>query len=328
VFEGKVYDKSTREPLPGAYVYMNGTSIYTTTDSSGVFKLSIEKFINASLVVAHMAYDQIVVANPFENLPESFYLEEKRISMEEVRIVADRYTKETKLAVFKEQFLGMTRAGKMCRIENEGDIVIKYDPEEKVLTAYSINPLIVHNSYLGYRIEFNLVDFKITYADALSIENHNVVQSYFLGNSSFIDLEPYKVATKRRRDAIYKQSSVYFMKQLVNRDLESANFRILDGMKRIEIDDCFIITDQNGAKSLYIRPGINDGLHSSEIGRTFRGAISVMGRGSASRIVFLTDRILVDQYGNIDKIGEIIFYGEMGDQRLGDTLPLDYNYGG
>ena len=327
VFEGRVYDKATMEPIQGVYIYLNGTSIYTTTDSSGVFKLSPEKFINASLVIAHIAYEQIVVENPFDEMPEVFYLEEKKVSFDEVHIVADRYSREIKLSVFKEQFLGLSRAGRSCRIENEEDILIRYDTENNSMVAFSANPLIIHNDYLGYTIEFNLIEFEVKFRNGLSIEAINIQQSHFLGTSSYIDLKPYDISVKRRRDDAFRNSSVYFMKQLSNKQLKEGNFKILNGIKQMDIDDCFIISDEDGLKSIYILRGTTvTRQYTAEVDIPVFGVVTVLGRGSQSEIVFLTNRILVDEYGNIDKIDKVIYYGDMGKQRVGDTLPLDYNY--
>ena len=327
VFEGRVYDKVTMDPIQGAYIYMNGTSIYTVTDSSGVFKLSLEKILNANLVVAHMAYEQVVVINPFDDMPKVFYLEEKKISFDEVHIVADRYSRGTKLSVFKEQFLGQSRAGRSCRIENEEDIIIKYDDDNNLIVAFSANPLVIHNDYLGYTIEFSLSKFEIKYRNGFSIETNNIQQTHFEGTSAYIDLKPYDISVKRRRDEVFRSSSVYFMKQLSNRQLKATNFKILNGFKQIDIDDCFVISEEGGFKSIYIlRDMTVTRQYTGEVNAPIFGVVTVLNRGSQSEIVFLTNRILVDEYGNIDKIDKVIYYGDMGKQRVGDTLPLDYNY--
>jgi hypothetical protein len=45
-----------------------------------------------------------------------------------------------------------------------------------------------------------------------------------------------------------------------------------------------------------------------------------------SEAIFLTNRVAVDEFGNPDAVDGIIYFGDMGDQRLGDMLPMDYKY--
>ena len=326
LFEGRVYDKATMEPIQGAYVYMNGTSIYTVTDSSGVFKLSLEKFINAHLIISHVSYEQIVIENPYEYIPNVIYLKEAYVSFEEVRVVADQFSRAEKLEAFKSQFLGLTRSGRDCIIGNEEDIIISYNNDEKELRAYSLRPLTIYNNYLGYKVEFNIVDFRISYKEGYSIVNKNVTQVYFLGYSSYIDMKPYDIMVKRRRDEIYEQSPRYFMKQLVNRALEEANFRIFSRYRRVKEDECFLITDKPPVVSVHLLPQIRSSTSRENINSMVYGNLKVLNKANESEIVFLTDRFLVDEYGNVDKIDKIVYFGYMGEQRFGGMLPLDYKY--
>ena len=327
-FEGTIYDKSTGEPLQGVYVYMNGTSIYTMTDSSGVFTLSLEKHINASLIIRHMAYEQVVIENPYKQMPGKIYLEEARISFEEVRVVvsADKFSRDEKLYAFKRQFLGLSKSGKGCKIENEEDIIISYDREERALKAYSQKPLIIYNNYLGYRVEFSLVNFKVLYGERDSIAEDDFIKFNFSGYSSFEDMMPYDVVMKRRRDEIYEQSSRYFMKQLVNRALEETNFKMFSRYKRVDADDCFVTIGDSSVKSVHLLSEIKNNRYYENISSEVFGSVTLRNRVNESEIIFLTNRFLVDEYGNVDEIDNIIYLGYMNELRFGGMLPLNYEY--
>ena len=60
------------------------------------------------------------------------------------------------MALFRNQFLGTTRAGSKCTIENEDEIYFSYDNDKFVLIAYADKPLIINNPYLGYKVYFDL----------------------------------------------------------------------------------------------------------------------------------------------------------------------------
>ena len=54
------------------------------------------------------------------------------------------------------------------------------------------------------------------------------------------------------------------------------------------------------------------------------GVIGVLYNNYRSEIVFLTNRIFIDEYGNPDTVDNLVFFGEMGNQRLGEMLPMEY----
>ena len=60
-------------------------------------------------------------------------------------------------------------------------------------------------------------------------------------------------------------------------------------------------------------------------GPKLSGLFSVLYRKKIqSDIYFMTDSFWVDRYGNIDQINKISFTGQMGENRAGDMLPIDY----
>ena len=44
-----------------------------------------------------------------------------------------------------------------------------------------------------------------------------------------------------------------------------------------------------------------------------------------SKIIFLTDTIYIDEFGNNSNAGDIEFSGAIGKNRLGDMLPMNYS---
>ena len=67
------------------------------------------------------------------------------------------------MKVFRAQFLGESKAGSSCKIENEKDIVLYYDASNNTLNASSRNPSRIQNKYLDHYANFHPEDFKIEY---------------------------------------------------------------------------------------------------------------------------------------------------------------------
>ena len=329
---GKVFDKATKQPIPDVHVYLDGTLINDISDNSGEFKLMVGKKLNTKLVLHHLSYQTVIIENPFENLPDKFYMEERLNMISDVIIHADRFTREQKMKAFRDQFLGMTQAGKSCKIMNESDIRIWYDLETKTLSASSDQPIVVINDYLGYQILFTLIDFRTEYS-YVTLNSDNVRQSYFAVTTSYTDLNSNDRRIKRRRDGVYEESSTFFFRNLANNTLKESNFKIFSN--GFPIDDHLYFTVKDTLSLKMIRLIFDTGLKEIRryniysdkpqfIDKSVFAAISVLYRRKQSDIYFYTDSLLVDQYGNINQIDKVIFSGQMGQNRAGNMLPLEY----
>ncbi|MDR1055644.1 MAG: carboxypeptidase-like regulatory domain-containing protein [Prevotellaceae bacterium] len=321
---GTVYDTHTKKPIPEVNIYLDGTSIHTVTDANGNFNLAVGKLINTQLIISHIAYEIQIIASPFEKMPEKIYLKEQTNILVEA-VIELLFTRKQMLKAFREQFLGQTRAGKSCKILNEGDIQLTYDRDARSLTAYCREPIIIENEYLSYKIYFGLISFQTTYLDN-SINSKNARQSAFYGTSSFVDLKPGDKKTKKRRDDIFKASAVNFFKNLSNNSLKDADYKIFNNGYPINQNFYFIIKDTLSQKLIQIDPESNiNKIAVGYNGKKVTGKITVLyNKKQQSEITFLTNKFHVDRYGNINEIDQIFYSGYMGQQRIGHMLPLDY----
>ena len=345
-FTGTVYDKATNQPLPDVYVSFNGTVAYAITDDSGKFELTLAQRLNTQLVFSHIAYEMVIIENPFDEFPEEIYMEQRFNMLDNVVVsanvspeYADPFTRAQKLTAFRKQFLGETPAGKSCKIMNESDIELWYNVHTNTLSASSYQPIVVINEYLGYQILFILLDFKVEYTTARQnsvLENNNLYAtqshtmvdifrqnsyiplnsnnarlSYFAVLSSFTDLSPNDARIKKRRDEVYNRSSTFFFKNLANNTLNDAGFEISTGKTKI---DNYWYTTQDTLSLKKVR------LISVDTALK----ISVLFQRGKSDITFNSNTLLVDYYGNIDNPYKVIFTGLMGQSRAGNILPFDY----
>ena len=382
---GIVCDQSTKLPVSDVHVYLDGTSINTVTNILGKFELRTNSIFNSKLVLHHLSYETAIIDHPFEGIPDTLYIKERVKTIREVTIQADLFTRQQKMKAFREQFLGMTRAGKSCVIENEDDIQIRVDMRTRRLLASSDKPVVVVNNHLGYKISFILLDFWVQYGFAIvGLDNDYVQSSFFSVVSSFTDMEPDSRRMKRRRDNVYDHSSNYFFKSFANDALKDNKFILFNHSFPIDPNQYFSIKDTLSQKMISIilsaeiekdtavqsvsnnyefrndtvmrngrivgflpktnlsdtlkreqtimgaiptasTSGLNKGENMFYTGPKLSGIFSVLHhRKIQSDIYLMTDSFLVDRYGNIDQIDKISFTGQMGENRAGDMLPIDY----
>jgi len=331
--QGTVYDAATKKPVPDAFVYLDGTAISTTTDITGQFEIKTYGVINTQLIIHHLSYIPYSIPNPFQQIPEAIYLQVREHQISEAVVTADRFSRAQKMKAFKEQFLGITKAGASCEILNEDDIVISYDIEKQMLTAFSYNPIIVVNHFLGYRILFSLVDFRVQFSNG-KIDHSNTKQSFYAVTSSFTDLDPDNKTLQKRREDVYDHSVARFYKNLTSHTLEKGQYKLFHRQNQINPNQYFEIKDSLSLKYVRILP-------NTELSRSMPGIrinniriidtnprIGVMTvlykRRFQTEINFYTYEFFVDEFGNIDAFDKIIYQGQFGELRAGDMLPLDY----
>lgn len=328
---GKVCDIETKEPISNAVVYLNGTSLYAATDATGTFKLVVKDAMNTSLVVTHVAYNEVSVPDPFTSIPEVIYLKETDMVLEEVNVVAkgDPFTREQKLKAFREHFLGATQAGDQCLILNEEDVKLFYNVEEKMLTAKSEKPLEIANPYLGYKVTFKLSEFSVSYASK-SLASKEVIVSKYMGLSFFMDEAPEDKEILKRRERCYASSTNAFFKGVVDESLGKTKFRLSFGGAPINPKACFTVVHNPSrtgvmTSQITVTPKMYKSPSANEYGIPLFGPLTVVyGNEEDTQIAFLSSTFNVDMYGNVDKVDKIMFVGEMGRKKLGYLLPADY----
>jgi len=334
---GIVRDKATGLPIPDVYAYLDGTSFVTITNDSGAFYLNAGKIINAKLIFYHMMYEKITIDQPFEKKSIEVDLIEKNIELGEVVIKTGPFARKEKLKAFEKQFLGDNKAGKSCKILNKDDLYLFFDEEEKTLNAKCVEPLIVQNEFLGYKMHFTLTDFNIRYLTK-SIKDGQIEYSLMRGSVFFEDIAPNNPVINKRRIDAYKGSLVCFFKNLANNTLEKSGHIIYNHRNNYQIHEIqqanpasfFFVTEKGADKNLIIKSnsGINTLTYNTyKFPLPIYGVITVVDPTKGlSEIIFLTNEFIVDPFGLIDKRDYIYVSGSMSNQRVGNMVPLDFEF--
>ena len=340
LLQGTVYDAKTKETLPGVAIFLDGTSIVTTSDNDGKFLLEVGKIINAHLVFRHLSYESLIIEKPFEYQKEAFFLVEKTNLINEARVVADfdPLSRSEKMRIFKEFFLGTSVAAKSCVIFNEDDIVLRYDYKADMLYASAANPLIVENRYLGYGMEIDIKYFQVEFAYSNAVSpgssKNNFISTPFSFSyritSFFEDHSPYNISIISRRNEIYERSRACFWSSMINNfSIEASGFKIFNRFKAVRAKDYFVVIDNpiQKIKEVLIIPETDINRKHNEVSKgDIYGVIGIRTQKNvASEVIFLTNRFSVDHFGNV-ATGGLFYRGDMALQRVGDMMPLDYVY--
>jgi hypothetical protein len=85
IIQGTILDNITKETLPGATVYLDGTTISTISDFDGNFSINT-RGNNATLVVSFIGYATFRLNNPLQyvNKKLNVMVEKESINLDEV----------------------------------------------------------------------------------------------------------------------------------------------------------------------------------------------------------------------------------------------------
>ncbi|MBC7851325.1 MAG: carboxypeptidase-like regulatory domain-containing protein, partial [Chitinophagaceae bacterium] len=219
---GRVINDETGKPLGGASVYINSSTIGTTTNEDGEFKLPSVSNGFYEIVASYVGYDRLVyqAAIQSKDLQITFRLQQKANELRQV-VVLSKDGREKWLRVFRENFLGITGAATNCRILNEDEIMFGENTGGNQMSAFSAVPLEIVNNELGYRVYFELADFYYSRASG---------STFFYGYSRFEELREGKVSAKfvRNRQRYYLGSTIHFFHALIESKTADEGFLLLN----------------------------------------------------------------------------------------------------
>lgn len=310
---GFVYDKETREPLVGASVYMDNSTIGTSTDFDGAFEITIPEGIESSFVVSFVGYATQVRSKPDGLRTLKFYLEPDTNLLEEVVLSPDDdWPRELKLAEFKKHYLGTSLRGRRCTILNEEDLILTFSKKHKRLYARTKTPLLIENRHLQYLITADLRAFGLGYSK-VSRNKKNLISSgvIYKGSNRYKSLDSLNSpVVKRARQQAYYGSVLHFMRALASKNLFEQGYRIRYNGKFVDPANMISVVSQKGTDKVVVR--------LSDI-------VEILYQGKDLSVMeVVSNTFYIDQQGNHSPIDKVRFGGVIGDQRMGDALPNDY----
>lgn len=311
---GRVTVAGTGEPLIGVNIYLNNSTIGTTTNKEGFYILYIPdgRFEIVASIIGFQPESRFIKVSNGADKQLDFALKEKVYEMNQVQI-EDQFSDEwyKKLKVFKTYLLGQNDFSPSCRIENEKDIYFSGD-YNSIFTVQSYNPVKIRNGALGYLIECSIVKFEI--------DNKNIFCTYSLKTrfTDISDIEPSnKVLWMVNRRRAYVGSLHHFLYTAITKNnLEDFDVALV---KRTDYKEKgpSVKSGSEIIKSIGENP---DYLLS------FNGFLRVRYRYNIdfSLIKLLENDSYINYNGYLVNPMSVIQYGKWAFDGLSKLLPLDF----
>ena len=223
VISGKVIDADTKEPLSRASVFAQNTTRGTTTDSSGLFHLSLEKG-GYELVISYTGYtSKTIKIQGKENLELAIEMQKADNSLDLVIIrssneVPDGWEKYGKF--FLQHFIGSTPFSDSCILQNPQVLKFLYFKKSDRLKVLASEPLIIENKALGYNLRYELDSF---------VQFFKTDINFYKGRCLYTPMEgtpdQLQYWTKNRKDTYYG-SRLHFLRAYYDSTLRQDGFTV------------------------------------------------------------------------------------------------------
>ncbi len=218
---GTVTDELTGELLPFANVYINNSSIGTTTNEKGTYTLANLPIGNLDVAVSYLGYMPIKQTLRFEQPGRKTVQFKMRqgVELQSVVVYSKRSKKwQQRLKTVTRELLGTGRFAKSCKILNPEVLQITMEDNGHLL-AQSSSPLKIENRALGYLIYQDLSDFDF-YEGTM----------YYGGNTRFELLKPASEEEKNlwraNQKTAYQGSLKQLLTSMVSDSLRENGFRV------------------------------------------------------------------------------------------------------
>lgn len=331
--EGVIINAENQEPLPGAHIFLAGTTIGTHSDSEGRYRLE-EVPAGAHRVAISMvgfgltAKDTLVTAGKTHKF--NFSIHPVTIEMSEVQVELDDDWYDD-LDRFYDLFIGTSSLSDSVEIINPE--VLSFESRWwGRFTAEASEPLVIENRSLGYRITYYLDEFR-----------HSGLVTRWDGEPLFEELRPKDESQqqfweKNRKKAFYG-SVRHFLLTLIHDRVREEGFVIYE--QRRDIRGISSQNEYRARASRLISQNDEEGLYDfnfsgrlkviytkeGEDHRYVQWARDVIGGPAHSQTSYLelNERpITIDTDGEILQTYGATRYGHFSFRRIADRTPREY----
>ena len=351
IIKGNVVNENSK-PIANTSIYVDGSTIQTKTNENGEFELNLPNGQYNIIARAEMYENYILSINTNQKQHYKIVLDPEIIALQEATVQAmSKDDWEYYYQTFVGLFLGSNEAAKKTKIENPKDLRFNYNKQTRELKATSRNPLIITNNYLGYKIEYDLVDFNLNYQT-------NYVLT--LGTALFTKLNANSSKTKKweeNRKTSYLGSVTHFMKSIYDEKLEENGYDVKRLIRKEnpayqKFKDemliggkisgnvppkiiTYLINQKVTYDSLKIIDGKNQFLH-------FKGLFSVEYKKEKEDILYSkqngsnytsnqlsifalkSDLLKIEENGSYYHPGDLVVEGYWSWEKIANMVPIDY----
>ena len=336
---GRVLDAVTMQPLQGASVFAENTTLGTAADAAGNFKLYVPNG-GYDLVVTYTGYSTASkrISNSESNNGEiQFLMTAKQKELDDVVVVATNEVKDG-FAVygqfFLEQFIGNSQNSKRCFITNPEVLKFYFSKKKNRLKVIAEEPLKIENKALGYNLIYALDSFTHEYATEVSVYTGNPVFSEMgVGDSLQLAVE-----WLNARKAVYKGSMLHFMRSVHQQNLTGQGFELKLMVNLNNEESVFALKDlysglrytkEDSTQVVDIKPNVPKlGViyKQAKPQHTYSAAFPKEPTGfQFSTLLFAKDEFLsIEQNGYFYEQADLTISGYWGWIKVADLLPNDF----
>ncbi|QXP60972.1 carboxypeptidase-like regulatory domain-containing protein [Olleya sp. HaHaR_3_96] len=322
-FTGTILDADTNYPLPNVSVYFDGTTIGVITDLEGVFSITSKQNMTVPLVVSSIGYESQIIDKLILQTSPIIKLKPEANNLEEVIVSDDDWSRAKKMGYFKREFIGHSIYSKDCKITNLDKVKLKYSKVDQTMYAMADQPIIIINKYLGYKVEYNLVDFEIVFKTPPSGLN-TVSKVLYSGTSVFSELSKKKIKKRyiQNRSFVYKTSLLYFMRSLAKNTLRQNGFRLFKRESADDSDPLFETTQKSVFRTVKRKNNLTEVafFDSKKVVVSFDNLDQAFLLPNAENRLFY-----IDDFGIHSPVNSLLFGGVFGSNRMVSMLPINYN---
>jgi hypothetical protein len=332
---GKVLSDESGEAVSGASVYINNSTIGTSTDAKGEYTLNGIFPGTYEIIVSHVSFEPLVyrVEVGSAGLKFTFRLDGKVNMMRNILIMT-KDQRKAKLKIFREQFLGITEAADRSVITNEEDILFEADENLNAFRAFSEVPLVIRNKEYGYMIHYELMFFYYE-------QNTNKV--IFYGNARYEDLDTAnREKWREKREKYYWGSTLHFYHSISAGNNKAQGFSFFKIGKKINSgkgDSVMAMIETSVDSLVYFDSGLgkrylswkNDIIvrynKNPYYKRDLVGKVQIpgyMSKGIETRITMLDAPAYIDANGIPENPVALQFSGFWSFERQANMLPVNF----
>ena len=334
---GKVVDAKTLEPLPFANVFLNNTTIGTTTELNGEFLLkNVRQPAIYEVIFSFVGYESYKMKISLSTNELALGTIKLKPSETELVTVEVKGTKDTqwekKMKRFKKVFLGDDDLADLCVINNPW--VIDFDDMGSKLKAAASSPIEMDNKALGYKLTFYLKNF-------VSDNTTYLIE----GNVRFEEMastdEVEKSGWALNRSKSYWHSRQHLFKAMVDQRIKGEGFNLYTEINELvstTTRSAFFYPEIGSTMKVYDTTGIvtptgQENIYSINL----KGRVEVHYKkekipvhvyrdvfNPVSWITLKKGFVLVNRDGVELSPAEVTVAGDMNSDRVAHLLPINY----
>lgn len=329
--KGRIMDGSTGETLPFANVFIDQTTIGTTSDQYGEFELKNIPTGVHELVIAYVGYQPLLASltmgNEIIDVGDiGLTAEEEKEKKEVIKIRDPNWERQYKK--FVKVFLGEDEWAESCEILNA--YALSFARESGgALVAYASEPIEISNMALGYKLSYLLQDFR-----------SDNKETHFEGKIRFSEIITKGGATALRwmenRKKAYTGSSQHLFKSILDNRIHSEGFYLYTNSNK-ELPSHFY--PQLGTTILQYDTTnmVSKGTQVNTYRITLNGKVEVHNHGELVKAKVYNDEpysvswietkdgyVEVNEDGSVLHSTSLVITGDMRAEQLSHQIPYDY----